>query len=518
MTTPRKRAAMIFTTTALAIGAGAAPGGTWLTARAQAAAAAPVTPKTETPNEARALSRAFANVSRALAPSVVRIDVESEQPRVVRQDRGDGRQLRPDLEKFLERFLGEDFELPQPGPGKGTGSGVVLDASGNIITNWHVVDKAAKVTVSFSDGREFSAKVVGRDPKTDLAVVRLDKPPAGLVAARLGDSSKLEVGEWVLAIGSPLGLDQSVTAGIVSGKGKVGRNVVMSQRVREYIQTDAKINPGNSGGPLVNLDGEVVGINTLINTGPGGAYGFAIPVNLATRVAKTIMTDGRVRHAFLGVLLGDVKNGVKLNAGGEPDRSQGPLPEGRAGTGSPARAAWVRQVSADTPAQRAGIHVGDVITQIDKQKIESADDVVDFVSSRAVGNRVAIAYLRDGRPGSIQVTLGELPEDAVARRADPDVAQPEGVGVSMQTLSPEVAKLLGMDGSAKGAVVTEVVPGSRAARAGLRAEDVIVEVNRKPVASAEQAAAALKENPKAGHLLRIRRGGSAQFVTIPPQQ
>jgi serine protease Do len=505
MTMPRKRAAMLLTTTTLAMGAGAGAGGTWLAARAEAQTAAPVTPKTQTPSEARALSRAFANVSRALAPSVVRIDVEGERPQVARNDR---RNIPPDLERFFERFLGEDFEIPNPGPGKGTGSGVVMDAAGHIITNSHVVEKAAKVTVSFSDGREFSAKVVGRDPRTDLAVVKLDKAPAGLVAARIGDSGKLEVGEWVLAIGSPLGLDQSVTAGIISSKGKVGRNVHMSQRVREYIQTDAKINPGNSGGPLVNLDGEVIGINTLINMGPGGAYGFAIPVNLASRVAKTIITDGRVRHAYLGITLGDVKDGVKMNRNGEPDKSQG-------GSGLPPRAAWVREVNPDTPAQRAGLHVGDVITQIDKQKIESSDDVVDYVSSRAVGNRVAVSYVRDGRNGSLQITLGEMP-DEVARAGNPQIQTSEGVGLSMQTLTPDMARALNMAG-AKGAVVTEVEPGSRAARAGLRDEDVIVEINRKAVTSAAEASAALRDNPKGGHLLRIRRGGSAQFVTIPAQ-
>lgn len=467
-----------------------------------------ITPKTQAPPEARALSRAFAAVSRALAPSVVRLDIETEK-RANRQDRRE--QVPPDLEKYFERFFGhEGAPLPMPGPGRGTGSGVVLDGTGNILTNSHVVENAAKVTVTFSDGREFPAKVVGRDPQTDVAVVRMESAPAGLVAARLGDSGRIEVGEWVLAIGSPLGLDQSVTAGIVSGKGRVGRHVRMSgDRVREYIQTDAKINPGNSGGPLVNLEGEVIGINTLINAGPGGSYGFAIPISHARRVAQTIISDGRVRHAFLGVGLLDVRDGVRLNGQGEPDSRSKAKSEG------PPRAAWVTEVRPGSPAARAGVQVGDVITKIDNQKIESANDVVDYVSSRNVGAKVTLAYQRDGRPSTVNLTLGELPSKD-DRQGDGGSLVPRGkTGIALQTLTPEMARFLGLDADTKGAVVTEVVPGSPAAKSGLRTEDVIVEVNRKVVGTAEAAAEALRQPSKNGHLLRIRRGGAAQFITVP---
>ena len=198
---------------------------------------------------------------------------------------------------------------PSPGPPHGVGSGFIIDTNGDIVTNRHVVQGATKVTVTMNDGKEYTAHVVGKDAQTDVAVVRLDKPPANLVVARLGDSDKLEVGEWVVAVGSPLGLEQTVTAGIVSGKGRPGRHVQMSgRRVRGYIQTDAKINPGNSGGPLVNLEGEVVGVNTLIQVGAGGAYGFAIPVNEVRRVAQALVKEGRVRYAYLGLLLTDVKD------------------------------------------------------------------------------------------------------------------------------------------------------------------------------------------------------------------
>jgi serine protease Do len=492
-------------TTTLALGAASGVGG-WMASRAVSAPAATVTPKTQTPNEARALSRSFATVAKALSPSVVRIDVESEQPRVVRND---GRQVPPEMERLFERFFGDQFDVPTPrGGGKGTGSGVVIDTNGFIMTNSHVVENAAKLTVSFQDGREFSAKVVGRDPNTDVAVVKLEKPPANLVAARLGDSSKMEVGEWVLAIGSPLGLDQSVTAGIVSGKGKVGEHVRMSGlRMREYLQTDAKINPGNSGGPLVNLDGEVIGINTLINMGPGGAYGFAIPINHAQRVAKVLMSDGKVRHAFIGIVLDNVKDGKKQNDG-EPDATEQPIKNG------PPRAAWVTRVTQNSPAPKAGLHVGDVITQIDNQKIESANGIIDYVSSHQVGDKVTVHYLRDGKLNQVQVTLAELMADS---GRDPQVGE-DKIGLALQTLTPEVARLLNVDPNTKGAVVTEVAPASRAAKAGLRAEDVIVEVDRKPVTTVQETIAALKENPKAGHLVKIRRGGTASYITIPAAQ
>jgi serine protease Do len=496
--------------TTLALGAASGVGG--LVGSRAESAPAPVTPKTQTPNEARALSRSFSTVAKALAPSVVRIDVESEQPRVARNDRRQQQQVPPELERLFERFFGDQFDFPPPGGGggpgmKGTGSGVVLDTSGFILTNSHVVENAAKLTVSFSDGREFSAKVVGRDPDTDVAVVKLEKPPSNLVAARIGDSSKMEVGEWVLAIGSPLGLDQSVTAGIISGKGHVGAHVQMSgRRMREYLQTDAKINPGNSGGPLVNLDGEVVGINTLINMGPGGAYGFAIPINQAQRVAKVLMTEGKMRHAFLGVFLSDIKDGKKLTDG-ELDPNEQPV------KGGPDRAAWVTRVTPNSPAQKAGLRVGDVITQIDGQKIESANAIIDYVSGHGVGDKVTVHYVRDGKAGTQVVTLGELTAEA---GREPQVDQ-DKIGLSMQTLNPEVARLLGLDPNTKGAVVTEVVPNSRAAKAGLRAEDVILDVDRKPVTTSAEAIAVLKENPKAGHLLKIRRGGAVSYVTIPAQ-
>jgi serine protease Do len=446
-----------------------------------------VTPKTEAPNEARVLSAAFASVASALRPSVVRIDVEIGQPRVAQRD--EDQQVDPFLRHFFQ--FGPGMPEPAPGPQRGTGSGVVMDARGDIVTNRHVVSNATRVKVTFSDGREFAAKTLGMDPETDVAVIRLDNPPRDLVAARLGNSDALQVGEWVLAIGSPLGLDQTVTAGIISGKGKVGRHVQMSGgRVRHYIQTDAKINPGNSGGPLVNLSAEVVGINTLINTGPGGAYGFAIPINQVRHVAESLIKEGRVRYAYLGVLVGDANDG---------EAAKGLAP----GTG-----ALVTQVTPGGPAARAGVRSGDVIVEIDGKKIDGAGDVIDTVSNLPIGSKATVVVWRGGQRQPIQVTLGELPSDQAQNGA------PGSLGLALQTLTPALAESLGLPPDTRGAVVAEVVPGGPAAGAGVTEGDVILEVDRQRVASADQAVAALSTPRKGGHLVRLRTANGIRFITL----
>jgi serine protease Do len=463
----------------------------------------PVTPKTEAPNEARVLSSAFSAAAKALRPSVVRIDVEV-QPVAARGRTGGGagQDVPPGVPPMFRRFFdfgGGGDDAPDSSPQRGTGSGVVLDASGNIVTNRHVVSGATATKVIFSDGREFTAHTIGMDSETDVAVIRLDKPPKDLIAARLGDSEKLEVGEWVLAIGSPLGLDQTVTAGIISGKGRVGRHVQMSGgRVRHYIQTDAKINPGNSGGPLVNLSAEVVGINTLINTGPGGAYGFAIPINQVRRVAQSLLTEGRIRYPYLGVLVGDLS---------ELD------PDSRAklGAGLPDSAALVSEVTPGGPAARAGLRAGDIITTIDGHAMEGASDVIDYVSTQTIGASVAVAYLRGGQRATTPVILGELPSADGSGGGVPPGAK---VGMVLQSLTAELAQSMGLDPAARGVVIAEVAPGSAAARAGLEAGEIILEIDRHPTTSAEEASAAMQAPRKGGHLLRVRGGAGTRFVTL----
>jgi serine protease Do len=284
-----------------------------------------------------------------------------------------------------------------PGPVAGTGSGIIIDGAGNVVTNSHVVDNATEIKVTLSDGQEIPARLIGRDRRTDVAVLRLERLPKNLVAARLGDSDRIEVGEWVLAIGSPLGLEQTVTAGIVSGKGHVGRFVQMSgDRVRRYIQTDAKINPGNSGGPLVNLDGDVVGLNTLIRTGAGGAYGFAVPINEVRRVAQALLTDGRVRYPFLGVSVRDLATLDEVT-------------KQKLGRDAPADGAYVADVTPGSPAASAGVKLGDVITKLDAENIKTSADVVDYVSSRNVGAAVAVTVFRDGSTRQLRATLAPAP-------------------------------------------------------------------------------------------------------------
>jgi serine protease Do len=452
----------------------------------------PVTPKTEAPNEARVLSTAFSATAKALRPSVVRIDVEVERPRVA-QGEGDD-----EVSPFFRRFFQFGPGMPEgtPPPQRGTGSGVVIDARGSIVTNRHVVANATKLKVTFNDGREFSARTLGADSETDVAVIRLDKPPADLLAARLGDSDKLDVGEWVLAVGSPLGLDQTVTAGIVSGLGKVGRHVQMSGgRVRRYIQTDAKINPGNSGGPLCNLSAEVVGINTLINTGPGGAYGFAIPINQVKVVAGSILKEGRVRYAYMGVLVGDIE---ALDAAA------------RARLGGITSGAFVTQVTPGGPAAKAGLQPGDVIVELDGGKIETAGDVIAYVSYRPIGSRVSVGVARGGKQQTLTVELGELPSaDRPGGGADT-----QKLGMALQTLTPPLAQSMGLDRNTRGAVVAEIAPGGEAAAAGLREGDVILEIDRQAVASADQAAAALAAPRSGGHLLRVRGPAGIRFITL----
>lgn len=502
-----RRAFVVGALALVAVGAaGGAAGAEWLSAREgvarpsvvatstpaspSPAAAGPVTPRTDEPAEARALSKAFSSTARALRPSVVRIDVER-----TREAPAERRRLPDGLPRLFEDFFRFEFdEARPPAPREGgTGSGVIIDSQGHIVTNRHVVLGGSKVTVTLADGKEIEAKVVGKDERTDVAVIKLEKVPANLVAARLGDSNRLEVGEWVIAVGSPLGIEQTVTAGIVSGTGRAGR-INGADRVSGWIQTDAKINPGNSGGPLVNLDGEVVGINTWINVGPGGAYGYAVPINDVKRVSEALIKDGRMRYPYLGVMVFDV--------GKPPPEKKDDLPKDL-----PTEGAYVDQVTPGGPADRAGLREGDVITRIDDQPIRNASHVVAYVSSRRIGDPVTISYLRGGKPNSVTASLGELPS------SDQSEAVATGkVGLQLQTLTPDVANALGVSPSTKGAVIAEVVPGSLAERAGLRAGEVIVEVDRRPVASADDVVSSLRKG--GGHLLRVRGPQGTRFVAI----
>jgi serine protease Do len=457
-----------------------------------------VTPRLTVPQVAEQLTEAFAGAAKAIRPSVVRIDVEisaAGRGAITRDEQA------PELPDFLRRFFdfgggrgpGLRSPLPSPTPVRGTGSGVILDGSGDIVTNAHVVENAQKVTISLVDGRKLPGKVMGRDRLTDVAVVRPIDPAANLTLARLGNSDQLRVGQWVLAVGSPLGLDQSVTAGIVSGLGNGHSRVRVSQRARGYIQTDASINPGNSGGPLVNLAAEVIGINTMINVGPGGAYGYAIPIKQVAQISQTLIKEGRVRYPYLGVQIQDVENLTD-----EARRQLGNVP---------AEGAVVAAVEPGSPAAEVGLKEGDIITRIDDQKVTGASDVVDYVSSRNIGTKVRVVYVRQDKSQSAVLTLREMPGEG-------DSGAGGEIGLALQTVTEELARSLGIPPSTKGAAVAEVKPNSPAARAGLQPGDVLVEVDRKPVASAEAAATALHAAGKREHLVRVVGVNGARFVTI----
>jgi S1-C subfamily serine protease len=455
---------------------------------------APTTPRLEPAQEAQALSSAFASAAKAIRASVVRVDVEG-----ISADALGDRHAPPDMPDFLRRFFEQEAPVP-PSALHGTGSGVIVDGAGDVLTNGHVVRGAHKVTLELADQRKFAARVVGIDPLTDVGVVRFERAPPGLVAARLGDSDKLRIGEWAIAVGSPLGMDQTVTAGIISAVGATGSHFRFEsgERVHKYIQTDAKINPGNSGGPLLNLQGEVVGINTLINVGPGGSYGFAIPINQAWQVAGALIKEGHVRYPYIGVsvsTLSEVPKSVRDRAG-----AIGP-PEG----------AFVSAVAPGSPADEAGLEAGDIITKIAGRAIKTGSDVVAAISDQRIGGSVALDYARDGRTHAATVKVRDYPADR------PTAGNPDdgSLGLAIQTLTESLASSLGLDPKTIGAVVTEVAPGGAAEKAGIAPGDVIVEIDKKAVTSAEEAAAILRVG--AGpRLLRLASAAGVRSVTVDP--
>jgi S1-C subfamily serine protease len=457
-------------------------------------AGAAVTPKIERSPQATALSSAFETTAKAIGPSVVRIDVEETFT-------PNGTETIPDSPDFLRRFFGFHHapEAIPEGVLRGTGSGVIVDSSGDVLTNSHVVRGAKKVTIQLADQRSFPARVVGTDPLTDVGVVRFEKPPSGLVAARLGDSNKLHIGEWAIAVGSPLGMDQTVTVGIISGVGPTGSHFRFEsgERIRRYIQTDAKINPGNSGGPLVNLEAEVVGINTLINVGPGGSYGFAIPINEAWLVAGTLIKEGVVRYPYLGVRVMTLTPALRT----ELERETKSLP---------AEGAFVGDATLNGPAASVGLKVGDVITKIGGHAVKTANDLVDAVSEQRIGASVRVDYWRDGGQHSASVTVGEYPSQTAPKRGE------ARIGLALQTLTEPIARSLGLDPRTKGAVVTEVAPVSPAEQAGLAVGDVIREVDRKAVQSADDAVAAMRAG-KGPRLLRVTNSAGTRFVSVTPR-
>ncbi|HXV81174.1 MAG TPA: Do family serine endopeptidase, partial [Candidatus Binatia bacterium] len=344
-----------------------------------------------------------------------------------------------------------------------------------------------------SDEQEYEAKVVGRDPKTDIAVIKITAK-IDLTPATLGDSDQLEVGEWVMAIGNPFGLDSTVTSGIVSAKGRhIGQGPYDN-----FIQTDASINPGNSGGPLINLRGEVIGINTAIFSRSGGniGIGFAIPINLVKELLPQLRGKGKVTRGYLGVLIQKVTPEIAESLG--MDRARGAL---------------VANVSKDGPAEKAGIKVGDVIIEFDGKEIKDSSDLPIIVARTPVDRRVRIKVLRDKKDVQLTVNVGELKDEEVVASA-PEKGE---LGMTVQRLTPQIAESLGLE-KTEGVVVSAVDPGSAADEAGIRRGDVILEVDRKPIPNIDEYKKAIAGISKGkGVLLLVRRGESTLFLALKPQ-
>ncbi len=394
---------------------------------------------------------------------------------------------------FWRRFFGEPFPRG-PQRQQSLGSGFIIDRDGSILTNNHVVENAQKIVVKLADEREFEAKLVGKDPKTDIAVIKINTR-AGLPVATLGDSDKLEVGEWVLAIGNPFGLENTVTSGIVSAKGRH----IGAGPYDNFIQTDASINPGNSGGPLINLHGEVIGINTAIFSRSGGniGIGFAIPINLVKELLPQLKGKGKVTRGYLGVLIQKVTPEIAESLG--LDKPQGAL---------------VANVSKDGPADRAGMKVGDVIVEFDGKEIKESNDLPFMVARTPVEKKVRVKVIRDKKEATLNVTVGEMKEEEVTA----SVPAKGEFGLTVQKMTPEIAESLGLD-RPEGVVITSVEPGSAADDAGLRRGDVIMEMDRKPIHTIDDYRRAVKETKKGkGILFLVRRGDSTLFLALKPSR
>jgi serine protease Do len=382
------------------------------------------------------------------------------------------------------------------GPGavrQGAGSGFIIGADGLILTNNHVVDDAREITVTLKDGRELPARVTGRDPKTDLAVIKVEGDGPFPVAT-LGDSDALSIGDWVIAIGNPFGLDNTVTAGIVSAKGRA----IGAGPYDEFIQTDAPINPGNSGGPLLDESGAVVGINTAIFSRGGGSIGigFAVPINMAKRLVPQLQKDGHVTRGWLGVTLQkltpDLAETMKVEAG---------------------RGALVSAVTADGPAAHAGVAPGDVIVRYDGTAIDGHASLPSLVAATPVGKTVEVEALRDGATRTFAITIARLDEPVAAVESETPSRVRWGLG--LQDLTPDDRKRLGLERDA-GVGVADVAPGSPADAAGVQAGDVVLAVNRHAVASSDAVRREVGKAPSGQPLLLLLRGqdGSNRFVAL----
>jgi serine protease Do len=437
----------------------------------------------------------FTTVAKAVTPAIVNITTAATEKV------SDSRGLRDRMEEFFG-MPGDPFGfrkhrgpmMPREPRQSGMGSGVIVTSDGYILTNNHVVDGAQELTVTLPDKREFKGKIVGTDPKTDLAVIKIDGQ--NLPTVPWGDATKLQVGEYVLAVGNPFGLNSTVTLGIVSalGRGRMGIT-----QYEDFIQTDAAINPGNSGGALVNTKGELVGINTAIFSQTGGyqGVGFAVPTSMSKPVFESLVKNGKVVRGYLGIGIQDLTPDLTKSFGVKESKG-----------------ALVSEVKEDSPADKAGIKQGDIIIGYDGSPVEDAAALQRLVTKTPIDAKATIKVLREGHEKELTAKVAELPETIQTAKVSQEDREQALAGVAVQDLDRDTAQELGLKGKIQGVVVTEVEPDSGADRAGLMPGDVIREINRQPVKSVrdyEKAAASIKKGESV--LMLINRRGASLFLS-----
>jgi serine protease Do len=390
---------------------------------------------------------------------------------------------------FFERFFGQ---MPRERKQRSLGSGVIIDPQkGYILTNNHVIAGADEITVRLDDGKEYNADVVGRDPKTDLALIRTKVALNVEVGAPLGDSDKVEIGEWVMAIGNPFGLERTVTVGILSAKGRV----IGAGPYDDFLQTDAAINPGNSGGPLFNMKGEVIGINTAI-VASGQGIGFAIPINMAKELLPQL-EKGKVTRGWLGVSIQEVTDDIAKSF---------KLKD--------AKGALVAEVMEDTPAQRGGMERGDIIISFDGKEVETPNELQRIVASTPPDKKVKAKVIRDGKIETLTVKVGAMPEEIT----ETEKAITTDLGLTVQTLTPDLAEQFNWSRDEKGVLITGVDPSGAGAEAGLRRGDLIKEIDRQNVETTEDYRKILEEAKKGESVLfLIKRGTRTFYITLAPE-
>jgi serine protease Do len=453
----------------------------------------PASLKLADPNEGPSKT-GFAPIVKKVLPTVVNIS----STKVVKEPTESDGGMPDDL---FRQFFGGNMrggpqmpQMPREQRERGLGSGVIVSPDGYILTNNHVVDGATDVKVTLSDNHEYKARVIGTDPKTDIAVLKIDA--GNLQPIVVGDSSKIQIGDYALAVGNPFGVGKTVTMGIVSA---TGRSHLGIEDYEDFIQTDAPINPGNSGGALINDRGELIGINTaIIAHGSEGnqGIGFAVPVNLARTVMDEILKNGKVTRAYLGIVPQDVTPAIA-----------------KAFNANQTTGALVGDVSANSPAQKSGLQNGDIILELNGKPVSDANQLRMSISMMSPGTEVHLKVLRNGAASNFTVTLGELPTERAAAEKNANGTKSELSGISVEDMDAQTARQLGVPANTAGVVVTDISPSSPAADSGLQRGDVIQEVNRKPVHNTADFESAMR-NSKDQTLLLVNRQGSTMYVAV----